>query len=618
MMKVKETIVKGAVAWLFIFGLWGGTVSAAGPNVIVIITDDQGYGDLSCHGNPVIETPHLDRLHGESVRFVDYHVAPMCTPTRAQLMTGRDAVRAGATNVSSGRTLLRAGLPTMADVFRASGYRTGIFGKWHLGDNYPFRPQDRGFEETLWFPSSHINSTPDEWNNDYFDDTYMRNGEREVYEGYTTDVFFGEAIDWMKGRASAGEKFFCYIPTAAPHWPLFVPSRYREAVAKRWAERADQLPMKVPPQKAKAIISFLAMIENIDENVGRVDAFLEESGLKEDTVVVFQTDNGSTMGEAYFNAGMRGKKVTLWEGGHRVPCFVRWPGGGFREAGDVAGLTQVQDLLPTFIDLFGLERPEGADFDGISLAGVLRGEAEPAEDRILFVNYSRMPHGQNGPVASADTPSRLRREGAGVLWKRWRLLEDRELYDLESDPKQANDVMGEHPEVAAKMRAALDEWWAKAGPEANTVERVVIGHGAENPMMLTACEWLDVFIDQQKQVRRADMKDGIWHLEVAEPGRYRMEMRRWPRESGLALEAGTSALEVTDGEFGEGKALPIAGAVLRVGGEIAGKETAGEGATQVTFETALEAGPTTVQATFVGADGKPLLGAYYLYVERFD
>jgi arylsulfatase len=151
-------------------------------NVIVVITDDQGYGDLSCHGNPVLKTPHLDRLHAESVRLTDFHVAPMCTPTRGQLLTGVDCLRNGAMNVSSGRALLRRGIPAMADLFAASGYRTGQFGKWHLGDNYPYRPQDRGFHEALFFPSSHIGSAPDFWDNDYFDDSYIHNGKREQYQ----------------------------------------------------------------------------------------------------------------------------------------------------------------------------------------------------------------------------------------------------------------------------------------------------------------------------------------------------------------------------------------------------------------------------------------------------
>src|SRR5687767_13831462 len=189
-------------------------------NVIIIITDDQGYGDLGCHGNPIVRTPHLDRLHGESLRFIQFHVAPMCTPTRGQLLTGIDSLRNGAMNVSSGRTLLRREFPTAAEIFATNGYRTGIFGKWHLGDNYPYRPQDRGFEKSIWLPSSHSPSASDYWNNDYFDDVYWHDGRREPFAGYCTDVFFGEAMQWMRGCAARKEPFFCYLTPNAPHGPL--------------------------------------------------------------------------------------------------------------------------------------------------------------------------------------------------------------------------------------------------------------------------------------------------------------------------------------------------------------------------------------------------------------
>ena len=368
---------------------WAGSAVGAvdQPNVIVVMTDDQGYGELSCHGNPVLRTPNLDRLHDESIRLTDYHAAPMCTPTRGQLMSGLDAFRNGAMNVSSGRTMLRTDVPTMADIFAGSGYATGIFGKWHLGDNFPYRPQDRGFQETLSFPSSHINSTPDVWNNDYFDDTYSHNGKREVFEGYTTDVFFREAMQWMRGRKEAGQPFFCYLPTAAPHWPHFVPDHYREPVRKALEAARDQLP-EIPPKQKEELVSYLAMIANIDENMGRLESFLAESGLRHDTLLVFMSDNGSTMGPIYYNAGMRGKKVTLWEGGHRVPCFVRWPGGSLQPPRDLGGLAETQDWLPTLIDLCGLKVPGKARFDGISLAQALRGSESVPEDRMLVINYS--------------------------------------------------------------------------------------------------------------------------------------------------------------------------------------------------------------------------------------
>lgn len=206
-------------AFLLFFAVSFG-LCAERPNVIVIMTDDQGYGEMSCHGNPYLQTPHLDRLHSQSVRLANFHATPMCTPTRGELLTGLSAVRNGAINVSSGRALLRPELPTMADFFSEAGYATGSLGKWHLGANLPYRPEDRGFEETVWFPSSHIGSVPDYWGNDYFDDTYIRNGKQEAFEGYCTDIFFDEAMGFMRRSSEAGRPFFTYLSTHTPPSPF--------------------------------------------------------------------------------------------------------------------------------------------------------------------------------------------------------------------------------------------------------------------------------------------------------------------------------------------------------------------------------------------------------------
>lgn len=583
------------------------------PNVIVVMTDDQGYPELSAHGNPVLQTPHLDRLRSRALRLADFHVAPMCTPTRGQFLTGLDAARNGAINVSSGRTLLRAGLPTMASLLKQSGYRTGLFGKWHLGDTYPYRPGDRGFEESLWFPSSHINSTPDVWDNDYFDDTYRHNGRLEKYQGYCTDVFFDEAVKWMEKKAAKGERFFCFLPTNAPHSPHWVPWKYREAMAVEFskAERRGAVP-QLPERRRASLISYLAMIKNVDDNFGRLESFLRERGLVDDTLVVFLTDNGSTFGADYFPAGMRGRKTQLWEGGHRVPCFVRWPNGGLGEARGIGGLTQVQDLLPTILDLCGIKTT--SRFDGISLKPVFQGEAAVSDDRMLVINYSRMPHGFE--FAAPDSPSLMRREGAGVAWRRWRLLEDRELYNLENDPLQRTSVLRRFPQVVARMRAQLDAWWDEVGAEANEPQPVVIGHPAENPVMLTACEWLDVFIDQQQQVRRADLKNGWWEIDVARAGEYEFELRRWPRELDLAIAAGLPESPATDGTFLPGEALPITMARIRLGTRPGQRMRLKPGAKAAVFRTSLPAGRTRLYTWFDDDSRQTVVGAYYVHVRR--
>ena len=546
------------------------------PNILLILTDDQGYGEMSCHGNPVLKTPSLDRLHSESVRLADFHVAPMCTPTRGQLMTGVDCLHNLAMNVSSGRALLRRDLPTMADLFATGGYSTGIFGKWHLGDNYPYRPQDRGFHESVWYPSSHIGSAPDFFGNDYFDDTYWHNGRRQKFSGYTTDVFFSEAMRWMRKQKQSGQLFFCYLPTAAPHGPHFVPAKYLE--------------MMTEVGSREQLARYLAMIANIDDNMGRLDAFLRETGLRDNTIVVFLTDNGSTFGPRYFNAGMKGGKVTLWEGGHRVPCFIRWPAGKLRPSGDVAGLAEVQDLLPTLLELAGVKT--AAKFDGVSLAGVLRGNGVPPADRSLVVQFSRMDH--QVPVKG----------DACVMWRRWRLVQDKELYDLASDPAQERNVIAKHPDVVVRLREHYAKWWGSVAPRLNELQRVIIGHDAEPVSQLSPCEWRDVFLDQGAQVRRGERKNGVWHLEVARDGEYEFELRRWPRESGASLAASVPP---------DGVALPIAKARLKIGDA---ERTASASGALVRFRLPLRSGPTALQTWFLDETGKELCGAYYVYVRR--
>ncbi|MGB2821551.1 MAG: arylsulfatase, partial [Phycisphaerae bacterium] len=280
------------------------------PNVVLVITDDQGYGDLGCHGNEVIRTPNIDRLHGESVRLTNFHVGPTCAPTRAGLMTGRYCNCTGVWHTIAGRSLIRRDEVTMADVFAAGGYRTGIFGKWHLGDNYPFRPQDRGFQDVLVHGGGGVSQTPDYWGNDYFDDTYFRSGVPESCTGYCTDVWFDEAMKFIE--AGRDRPFFCYLPTNAPHGPYNVADSYSRPYRGL-----------IPDQRA----NFYGMITNIDDNVGRLRAKLAELGIEENTILIWMTDNGTSAGCSLdenefvregFNAGMRGMKGSAYDGGHRT------------------------------------------------------------------------------------------------------------------------------------------------------------------------------------------------------------------------------------------------------------------------------------------------------------
>jgi arylsulfatase A-like enzyme len=557
------------------------------PNVIIILSDDQGYGDLSAHGNPVLRTPNLDRLRGESIRLTDFHVAPMCTPTRGQLLTGVDALRNGATSVTAGRSLLRPGIPTMAEIFKASGYRTGIFGKWHLGDSWPNLPQHRGFDESVYHIGWGVSSLAATWLNDNFDDFFFHNGKLEKYPGYCTDVWFDQSMKWIKERQLRNEPFFVYLPTNAPHGPQWVADKYKQ------------------PYEGKGPARFFGMIANLDENMGRLDEFLRASGLYDNTIVIFMNDNGGTAGVNTFNAGMRDRKTSYYEGGHRAICFLRWPEGDLRAAGDVDVLTEVQDLLPTLIDLLSLRAPKGAKFDGVTLAGLLRGKTDrlrSLRDRILVVQYGQ-------------TPARY---DAAVMWNKWRLVKGTELYDLKTDPGQERNVAAEHADVAKKLRTHYDGWWAEVGPRVAEFVPIVIGASQENPVRLTAVDWADVYCDNTVNcLLPGANKNGPWTVEIAQSGRYEFALRRWPVEADAALTAGMPAVKLTDGQYPEGKAMPIAKARLKIGDH---DQTLSVKANDkaVTFILPLKAtAKTEMQTWFYDAQGKELSGAYFVYARRF-
>ena len=316
------------------------------PNIVFILTDDQGYGDLSCHGNPILKTPNLDALHARSVRFRDYHVSPTCAPTRAALFTGRHEFRSGVTHTINERERLRLQAFTLAQLLKQAGYLTGIFGKWHLGDEADHQPDRRGFDEVFIHGGGGIGQTypgscGDAPGNRYFDPAILHNGRFEKTKGYCTDLFFDEALRWIDAERKESSPFFCWIATNAPHLPLQVPANYEAMYTG-----------KVTADEAK----FFGMIANIDDNVGKLVARLKEWNLEENTIVVFMTDNGGTVGTRIFNAGMRGMKVTPYLGGTRVPFFVAWP--GHLPAGvDVDALTAHIDIFPTFAELTDAQDP---------------------------------------------------------------------------------------------------------------------------------------------------------------------------------------------------------------------------------------------------------------------
>jgi arylsulfatase A-like enzyme len=574
------------------------------PNVIVILTDDQGYGDLSCHGNPILQTPHLDQLYSDCVRLVDYHVDPMCSPTRAALMTGRYSARTGVWSTLTGRYMLHKSECTMADLFAASGYRTALFGKWHLGDNYPYRPQDRGFKSVLSFGGGVIGEIPDYWDNDYFDDTYLRNSRREAFEGYCTDIWFDEAIRFIE--ADGYNPFLCVISTNAPHGPLNVHDSYSQPYADAG----------VPHPRDK----FYGMIANIDENIGKLQGRLEALGIAEQTIVVFMGDNGTSVGCGLdsrtgfvtdgYNAGMRGKKTWTYEGGHRNSCFIRWPEGGVRGGRDVTGITAHIDIVPTLAELCGISLHDSPPVDGISLASYLRGEAWDRESRQLIVHNQQL-----------DKPVKYR--NFSVLEGKWRLvvpgkgqeLSGAELYDLSADPGQKSDIAGRFPDVVRHLLDVYEYWWQDVSVRFNEYGEPVVGSEEETVTLLTAHSWHGDVLFDQSHIRAAKQGNGYWTVQVDRAGTYCFELRRWPREVDAPLSAGLPARigvpYVQD--LLQGEALNITHASLEIG-HIGFSKPVQQGETSACFTVSLKQGKLRLKTRLLHEEGE--CGAYYVYIAR--
>ncbi len=576
------------------------------PNIVLVLTDDQGYPPLGCHGHPFIRTPNLDAFHSESVSFDQFHTGTTCAPTRAGIMTGHYCNSTGVWHTIGGRSLLRRDEWSLATALRENGYCTGMFGKWHLGDEYPYRPEDRGFDTVVRHGGGGVSQQPDWWGNDYFDDTYWKNGAPTAFEGYCTDVFFDQALAFIEENRA--RPFFCYISTNAPHGPFNVEPSYRDLYSS------------LTPSEQYA--RFLGMITNIDDNFGRLRTRLAELGLEDDTILIFMSDNGQTgvdrnVDTTMFNAGMRGLKGSPYEGGHRVPFFLRWPGGGVRSARRVDDLAAYIDIMPTLLDLCGITPPAQRVFHGRSLATLLRGESgEVRDDRVIVTDTQRVAH-----------PLKWRM--SCVMKGPWRLVNRDELYDLRTDPGQRRNVSADHPGVVTELREAYEEWWEICSRQMDDDIPFSIGADGQEETVLRSHDLRNeqdhAVVWNQAQVRRGERCHGYWEVLAEKPGTYRFELRRWPREAGHAVTAGIEGDDVVyridgiapgaEGHYTGGRALPFDTAVLEIDGLPQQCTEVNPGDTGAVFTVELERGPCHVRARFAGNSG--LYGsAYYVYVRR--
>jgi len=550
------------------------------PNVILVLTDDQGYGDLSCHGNPILRTPNIDRFYAEAVRFTDFHVSPLCTPTRAALLTGRDPGKVGAYRTSAGRMMLHRGERTIADLFAANGYATGMFGKWHLGDHAPHRPQDRGFQDVVWHRCGAIGHVSDVWGNDYFDDIYERNGRLEQFQGYCTDVWFREALRFVEENRD--RPFFLYLPLNAPHTPL--------NVEEKWAAPYED---KVP---WPALARYYGMIANIDDDFGRFRQRIRELGLEENTILIFMTDNGTYSGARFadndslpiagFNAGMRGRKASIFDGGHRVPFFIRWPAGGIGGGWDVDRLAVHLDVLPTLDELCGIRVDADWGLDGQSLVPLLRREPSRWTRSQVVLQF----HG--GVTFERD---REKWAFAYIMTDRWRLLHGRELYDIQNDPEQQTDLADAYPDVVTALREAYEPYWQAVLPGFEPV-RMDIGNPTENPVELSSHSWYTDHGNPPWNFRMIEKLPRVtapWMLSVVRAGRYRLTLRQYPKRAEKPVRAVRARIRI---------------------GDIEAEQAVEAESMGVVFEVDLPVGPTELTTWLYDEKGEAG-GAYFTEVE---
>lgn len=430
------------------------SLSGSRPSIILVMTDDQGLGDLSCMGNKVLRTPNIDRFYKDATRFTDFHVSPTCAPTRSALMSGCPPFKVGVTHTILQRERMSLEVFTLPQALKSAGYTTGLFGKWHLGDENEYLPQNRGFDDVLMHGAGGIGQVnlgdfPPNNENTYFDNVLLHNDAIVKTRGFCTDIFFHAALAWIRQQHEAKSRYFAYISLNAPHGPFIAPESY----AKRFRDLGYD----------KKTAGRYGMIENIDDNFGLLLKKLDQWDARDNTLIIFMTDNGATgLGGTlngkrvrHFNANMRGGKNSPWEGGTRVPLFWQWK-GVLRKGVDIEALAAHIDLYPTLRDLAGVSLPDHVqELAGRSLVPLLKDSKAEWPDRELFVHCGRWPAGKRDD---------FKFQKCAVRTAKWRFVDNQHLYNIERDPSETRDVAADHPDVVDRLRKAYSQWWDSTLP----------------------------------------------------------------------------------------------------------------------------------------------------------
>ncbi len=554
----------------------------AQPNIILIMADDIAYDNIGCYGSTHFKTPCLDELAKTGVKFNFCYSEPVCTASRVKIMTGRDNIR---NYTVFGK--LDPKEQTFGTMMQEAGYATAIAGKWQLHGNNGALAPDCGFDTfCLW-------NYPGTERSRYWNPSLLRDGKKVAIDenSYGPKICTDFLIEFIEQKRD--KPFFAYYPMLSVHSP-FLPTP--DSKNRKHKNAAD---------------NYRDMVSYMDKCVQRLVDTLDKNGLRNNTIVIFTTDNGTSAGDRVFNSGMRGKKGSEYDGGHRVPMFIRWPVGDLRGGRDVETITAYVDVLPTLIELCGVEAPKNINFDGVSIKPLLDGKQPDAwPDRILVTDSQRV-----------KDPIKWRK--SAVMTSTWRLNNGKELYNIKSDPGQKQNVAASHPQVVQRLTDFYDQWWAEIEPSFKNATAIYLGHPDDNPARLTSHDWITTGSTpwNQSQVRRAmngKGNTGFWNVKVFEPGEYQFRLRRWPEEVDLPIAAplapgapvpGAKAYRTADG-----LAIKPVKATLQIG-DVTVTKPIGTNAKEVTFDLTVKAGKKTLSASFESEDGT-VHGAYFVYVTR--
>jgi len=452
------------------------------PNVIIIITDDQGFGDLGINENPNIITPNIDQFASESIQFDNFFVSPVCAPTRASLMTGRYSLRTGVRDTYNGGAIMSNTETTIAEILKEADYSTGIFGKWHLGDNYPFRPSEQGFDESIIHLAGGIGQVGDftnyyKGNTSYFDPILWKNNKKNQYDGYCSDIFAENAVKFIEKNKN--KPFFCYLSFNAPHTPLQVPKKYYNMYKDLDPELGfndESLASKMSEKDKEDARRIYGMVTNVDDNVGKVLNKLTELGIEEETIIIFMTDNGPQ--QFRYNSNMKGLKGTVYNGGTRVPFYIKYA-EKFKNSKVISRMSAHIDILPTILELCNLKIPSDRKIDGQSLVPLIN--SKPFNDRHLFSYWTRrFPEKYINMSIQNDNYKLVGNNDYNGK------IKDFELYDLIADPLESKNVINQNIEIAKSFKIEMDNSIDDLLSSENIKNppRIIIGSEFENPTVL--------------------------------------------------------------------------------------------------------------------------------------